>query len=591
MLLEQISSLSDLKSMDTMELTILATEIRQTLIRKISKKGGHLASNLGVVELTIALHKVFDSPKDKIIFDVSHQTYVHKILTGRKDAFLYEEQYDKVSGYSNPEESKHDIFNVGHTSTSISLACGMAKARDLAGGDENIIAVIGDAALDGGEAFEGLNFVGELGSGLIIVLNDNDMSIPENHGTLSKHLTELRKNRGKIDNNYFESLGFRYCFVPDGHDIATLVKAFGEIKGTGEPILMHCCTKKGKGYAFAEQDQEKWHWAHPFDVESGQFTSNVPKENYGTIVGSHLLEKIEKDPNVVVVAASTPQCIGFNQKRRKQAGKQYVDVGIAEQHALSMAAGIAKYGGKPVFATNCTFYQRAYDQIEQEMCITKCPATMIVTHASVYGHTNDTHAGLYDIALFSNINNLIYLAPTNKEEYIAMLDWSMEQRENPVAIRVPWNGVYHTSRTVLNDYSKTCYELVYSGSQVAILALGSFFQLGEEVVRLLKQGGIHATLINPRFITGIDRKVLEMLKENHSLVVTLEDGILVGGFGSKIAQYYGTSAMRVLNRGFSMEIPNRYCPSEWIEENRLTPHQIEEDIWILLNEMREEICS
>lgn len=589
MILEQINTPEDLKQINLSELPILAEEIRHALIKKASHCGGHLASNLGIVELTIALHYVFDSPRDKIIFDVSHQTYVHKMLTGRKGTFLDEEHYNDISGYSHPGESEHDLFHIGHTSTSISLACGMAKARDLLGGTENIIAVIGDASLDGGEAFEGLNYAGEQQSGLIVVVNDNDMSIPENHGALSEALTRLRASGGKIENNYFRSLGFEYRFVRDGHDISSLISALREIKDTKKPVVVHCCTQKGKGYSFAEQDREKWHWAHPFDVETGQFTSNVPSENYGAIVGEHLLDKMRVDPSVTVVAASTPLCIGFHSARRKQAGKQYVDVGIAEQHAISMAAGIAKGGGKPVFATNCTFYQRAYDQIEQELCITGCPVTMIVTHASVYGHTNDTHAGLYDIALFSNLNNLIYLAPTNKEEYIAMLDWSMEQRQCPVAIRVPWNGVHHTERQVLTDYSETRYEMIRDGNEVAILALGSFFQLGEETAERLKEKtGIEATVINPRFITGYDRELLESLRKKHTLVVTLEDGILVGGFGSKIAQYYGASETRVLNCGFPMKIPNRYVPREWMTQSRLTPEQIAEDIEVVLKEMGEK---
>lgn len=578
MLLEQINSPTDLKNIRMDELPKLAKEIREVLIKKVSCCGGHLASNLGVVELTIALHYVFDSPTDKIIFDVSHQTYVHKMLTGRKNAFLCPEHYNDVSGYSNPQEGEHDLFYIGHTSTSISLACGMVKARDMLGGSENVIAVIGDASLDGGEAFEGLNYAGEQQTGLIIIVNDNDMSIPENHGALCMALTKLRESNGKIENNYFNSLGFEYRFVRDGHNIPSLVKVLREVKGTKRPVVVHCCTQKGKGYLFAERDREKWHYVHSFDVATGEISNTVAKENYGDIVGEYLLRKMKNDPTVAVVAASTPLCIGFNATRRKQAGNQFIDVGIAEQHAISMAVGIAKRGGKPIFATNCTFYQRAYDQIEQELCITRCPVTMIVTHASVYGHTNDTHVGLYDIALFSNINNLIYLAPTNNEEYLAMLEWSIEQRNNPIAIRVPWNGVHHTSREVLDDYSETKYEIVHHGNTVAILALGSFFQLGEQVANKLSEYGIDATLINPRYITGADKITLESLRDEHSIVVTLEDGILIGGFGAKIAQFFGSSNVRVLNFGFPIEIPNRYVPEEWMKESRLSPEQIAEDI-------------
>ncbi len=578
MIIEKINSPDNLKRLSDDELHTLTSEIRTALITKMSKLGGHMASNLGVVEITVALHKVFNSPIDKIIFDVSHQSYVHKILTGRKEAFLYEEHFEDVSGYSNPEESSHDFFNIGHTSTSISLACGMAKARDLKGDNENIIAVIGDASLDGGEAFEALNYAKELHSGLIVVLNDNNMSIPENYGGLHDLLNTLRTNRGQVENNFFSSLGFEYKFVQDGHNLCELLEAFESVKDTDHPVVVHCCTQKGKGYKFAEEEKEKWHWARPFNIETGEYISGVPEENYGAIVAEYLLKKMQSDKDVVVVAASTPLCIGFNADRRKLAGKQFVDVGIAEQNALSMTAAIAKRGGKPVFATNSTFYQRGYDQIEQEMCITKCPATMILSHASVWGHTNDTHVGLYDIALFANVPNLTYLAPTNCEEYIAMLDWSIEQQEIPVAIRIPWTKVHHAENSVRNDYSDTKYEVTKVGSQVAIIALGSFYQIGEAVVKLLKDKGINATLINPLFISGIDGETLDNLKDHHELVITLEDGIINGGFGAKIAQYYSLSPIKVMNKAFSMNIPSRYIPDDLMRKNRLLPVQIVEDI-------------
>lgn len=583
MVIEKINTPNDLKHLSVDELKILSGEIREALITKMSYTGGHMASNLGVVEITVALHTVFDSPKDKIIFDVSHQSYVHKILTGRKEAFLDKDHYDDVSGYTNPDESNHDFFNIGHTSTSISLACGMAKARDLKGENENIIAVIGDASLDGGEAFEALNYAKELKSGLIVVINDNNMSIPENYGGLHDMLNMLRENDGVVDNNFFKSLGFDYHFLKDGHDIQSLIDAFERIKDIEHPVVVHCCTQKGKGYVFAEQEKEKWHWAKPFNISTGEYIGGVPSENYGAIVANHLLKKMEQDKDVVVVAASTPLCIGFNAKNRELAGKQFVDVGIAEQNAVTMAAAMAKRGAKPVFATNSTFYQRAYDQIEQEMCISKCPATMIVSHASVWGHTNDTHVGLYDIVLLANIPNLIYLAPTNCEEYLAMLDWSIDQNQFPVAIRIPWTKVYHTDKHVQTDYSSTKYEITVSGEKVAIMALGSFYQMGEEVVEILKGRGIDATLINPRYITGLDKECLEGLKEKHQLVVTLEDAILNGGFGAKIAQYYSLSPIQVMNKGFDMDnIPTRFKSSELLEANRLLPNQIVEDIESLL---------
>ncbi len=577
MILDKVTSPADLKKLPADKLPELAREIRDVLINKASNFGGHLGSNLGVVELTIALHYVFDSPKDKIVFDVSHQCYVHKILTGRKAAFLDEKLYRSVSGYTNPKESEHDMFNVGHTSTSISLACGLAKGRDICKRTENIIAVIGDAALDGGEAFEALNSAVEVGGGLIVVVNDNDMSIPENHGALCKHLAELRKNEGKCENNFFKALGFDYYFVKDGHNIAELIEAFTKVKDITHPVIVHCVTKKGKGYSFAEDNSEKWHWAHPFNIETGEFYKGtaVPKENYGSIVGQYLMQKIKDDPKIVAMTASVPAYIGFNSERRKEAGSQYVDVGIAEANGVTMAAAIAKSGGKPVFVTGSSFYQRAYDQIEQEMCINRCAATMLVAFSGINGHDSDAHAGLYDMALLGNIPGLIYLAPSNKQEYLAMLEWSIEQNESPVAIRIPWNGVHYTNEPVPPEYSKTKYMVRKSGSQVAILGLGSFYQLAEQVAELIKKEmKIEPTLIDPMFITGVDEPLLEDLKSNHKLIVTLEDGIVLGGFGARISQFYGVDDMKVINCGFHTEVPTQFTVEEMMEKNGLMPEQI-----------------
>lgn len=579
MYLEQINSPKDVKKLNYEELIALAQEMRETLIQKTSVCGGHLASNLGIVELTIALHYVFDAPTDKIVFDVSHQTYCHKMLTGRKDAFLDAAQYDSVSGYSNPAESEYDLFSLGHSATSIGLACGLVKARDLRGGNENVIAVIGDSALDGGGAFEALNYAAELGSGLIVIVNDNDMSIPENYGALSRQFSRLRETGGTVADNFFQALGFAYHYVPNGHSVMDIISVFQMVKNIDRPVVIHVSTQKGKGYSLAEADPEKWHWARPFKVETGELTSGVPKENYGAIAGAFLLDKIQRDPAVAVVAASTPNCIGFHAENRKRAGKQYIDVGIAEQNAVTLAAGMAKSGAKPVFATNSTFFQRAYDQIAQEICINRCPVTMIVTHGSVFGHSNDTHTGLLDMALLGNIPNLLYLAPANKQEYLAMLDWSIEQREFPVAIRVPWTGVRQADGPVPQKYGEVCYHTQTEGERVAILALGGFFQLGEQTAHLLtERTGITPTLVNPRFITGLDVPTLEGLEEKHSLVVTIEDGILSGGFGARIAQFYAARPVKVLNCGFSMDIPNHFKPRELMEQNRLTPECIVDDI-------------
>lgn len=577
MVIDKINFPEDLKKLDLKELNILSNEIREILINKASIYGGHLGSNLGVVELTIALNYVFDLPNDKIIYDVSHQSYVHKILTGRKNAFIEEDKFNSITGYTNPKESIYDCFNIGHTSTSISLACGLAKGRDIKKTNENVIAVIGDASLDGGEAFEALNYASELNSGLIVVVNDNNMSIPENHGGLNNLLTELRENNGKVRNNYFESLGFEYIFVKDGHDLQSLIDTFNKVKNTKHQIVVHCCTQKGKGYKFAEENREKWHWSHPFDINTGEYNkkSSVPTENYGNIVGEYLINKIKNDSSVVAMTASVPAYIGFNPQRRALAGSNYIDVGIAEQHGITMAAAISKNGGKPVFVTGSSFYQRAYDQIEQEMCVNSCPATLLVAFSGINGHNTDCHAGLFDIALLGNIPKLIYLAPTNKEEYIDMLDWSIEQSETPVAIRIPWNGVYHSTASLPHIYNEVKYSIENEGNTVAVIALGSFFQLGQDIVKVLySKHNINATLINPRFITGIDEKCLENLKRKHKLVVTLEDAIVSGGFGSRISQFYGCSEMKVINMGFSMDIPTMFSKEELLEKNGLTQDQI-----------------
>lgn len=580
MYLEKISTPADVKKLDTEQLVILAEEMRAALIQKLSKHGGHFGPNLGMVEATIALHYVFDSPKDKIVFDVSHQSYCHKMLTGRKDAFLHEEQYDDVSGYTNPAESKHDFFNVGHTSTSVSLASGLAKARDLSGESGNVIAVIGDGSLSGGEALEGLDFASELKSNFIIIVNDNDMSIAENHGGLYQNLKELRETNGTSPCNLFRAFGLDYRFVPDGNDISAMIAALQEVKDIDHPVVVHMVTQKGKGYALAEQYKEIWHWCMPFDVETGKPAVSFEGEDYGTLTADFLLEKMKHDPKVVAVTAAVPTVMGFTEEKRKAAGKQFVDVGIAEEHAVAFSSGIAAAGGKPVFATYSSFIQRTFDQLSQDLCINKSPATILIYTASVFGMSDITHLGIYDIPLISNIPDMVYLAPTCKEEYFAMLNWSIEQNQYPVAVRVPCNGVISDGEQAETDYSNlNKYQVKQQGSKTAILALGDFYQLGEETAKsIAEKTGIAPTLINPRFITGLDEKLLTKLKENHSIVITLEDGILDGGFGEKIARFYGASNVKVLNYGLKKEFLDRYNLEEVMYQNRLTPEQIADDV-------------
>ena len=536
-----------------------------------------------MVEATIALHYVFNSPIDKIIFDVSHQSYSHKLLTGRKDAYLNVERFNEVSGYTNPEESEHDFFNVGHTSTSVSLACGLAKARDVQGKNENIIAVIGDGALSGGEALEGLNFAWELNCNLIIVVNDNGMSIAENHGGLYQNLKLLRESNGDAACNFFKALGFDYRYVADGHNIRDLITVFSSVKDINHPVVVHINTIKGKGYSLAEENKEDWHWRPPFYVESGNTRRILTGENYDTIVCDYLLEKMKADPKVVAIVAAVPATIGFTEEKRKEAGEQFVDVGICEEHAVAMAAGIARNGGKPIFATHSSFFQRTYDQISQELCINNCAATLLVRNASVWGMNDITHLGIFDIPMMSNIPNLVYLAPTNCEEYLAMLEWSIEQDKYPVAIRIPRNGVHHTNRKVQKNYDVLNeYEITVQGRDVAIIALGDFYQMGEEIVEKLKQDNIFSTLINPRFITGVDSSLLNKLRDTHSLVVTLEDGVLDGGFGQKIAGFYGSSNIRVENFGLRKEFIDRYISQQILEENGLTVENISQVVLSLL---------
>lgn len=580
MYIEKINGPEDVKKLNTEELTAMAEEMRQALLKRASIHGGHFGPNFGMVEATIAMHYVFESPKDKIVYDVSHQTYPHKMLTGRKDAYLYEDHYDDVSGYSNPNESEHDHFTVGHTSTSVSLACGLAKARDLKGENGNVIAVIGDGSLSGGEALEGLDYAAELDGNLIIVVNDNDMSIAENHGGLYSNLKLLRDTNGEAECNLFKAMGLDYCYVQHGNDVADLIAAFEKVKNSKKPVVVHINTLKGKGYAPAEEHKEQWHFNGPFKIETGEPLYIPEGEDFSDITADYLLKKMKEDPAVVAITSGTPTVLGFTEDKRKEAGKQFVDVGIAEETAVALASGIAANGGKPVYGVYSTFIQRTYDQLAQDLCINNSPATIVTFWGSIYGMNDVTHLGLYDIPMMANIPNLVYLAPTTKEEYLAMLDWSIEQNEHPVAIRLPGGAVLSDGKTVTKDFSKlNKYEVTQEGGNVAIIGLGTFYSLANEVaVELEKKQNVKATVINPYYITGVDNELLESLKENHDIVITLEDGILDGGFGEKIARFYGDSDMKVLNFGLKKEFLDRYDASEVLKENHLTAEQIVEDI-------------
>ncbi len=581
MYLENINGPEDVRKLDIGQLDVLAGEVRRFLIEKLSNHGGHVGPNLGMVEATVALHYVFNSPEDKIVFDVSHQSYAHKILTGRKLAFMNPEHYDDVTGYSEPSESVHDHFVIGHTSTSVSLACGLVKGRDLAGGKENVIAVIGDGSLSGGEALEGLDVAGsELRSNFIIIVNDNQMSIAENHGGLYKNLQLLRETGGKAENNLFRALGLDYLYVADGNDIASLIEAFGKVKDIDHPVVVHINTLKGKGLKYAEENKEKWHYGAPFDIETGEPRYKSVGEDYGNLTASHLLEKMPAHPQLVAITSGTPAVFGFTKERREQAGRQFVDVGIAEETAVAMASGIAHRGGKPVWGVYSTFIQRTYDQLSQDLCINDNPALVLVFGGGIESLNDVTHTCFYDIPLLANIPNLIYLAPSCREEYFAMLDWALAYREHPVAVRVPVNGVISRTDTETADvdWSVPAYEITRRGNRVAVLGLGSYYQLGEKACDLLKAHGVEATLVNPRIITSLDTAALEALKAGHELVVTLEDGQIDGGWGEKIARYYGDSGMKVLVRGQRKQFEDHYVVDELLRENRLAPEQIAEDV-------------
>lgn len=580
MILETLNGPKDLKQLNIEQLNVLAQEIRDALMFKLTKKGGHVGPNFGMVEMEIALHYVFDSPVDKIIFDISHQTYPHKMLTGRQQAFLDEDHFADISGYTDPHESEHDHFMLGHTSTSISLASGMAKARDLAHRDENIIAIMGDGSLSGGEALEGLNVCGsELNSNMIIIINDNQQSIAENHGGLYENLAQLRATNGECENNLFKAMGLDYLYVNQGNDIQTLINVFNQVKDIDHPIVLHINTIKGKGFEIAETNKEPWHYHGPFSLEEQDNDSQV-SVSYASITSDFLLEEMKKDEKVVVVTPGVPGAFGFDQTKRKQAGKQFVDVGIAEQQATSMVTGLAQNGAKPVLISSVTFMQRAVDQISHDMCLNNVPATILLNGGSLNAFRDATHLGIFGISMFSHIPNLVLLAPTNVEEYLSMLKYSIHQTKYPVMILLPGNGLVYSNKPVDTNYDNiNQYQVTHQGSEVAIIAAGGFYQHGEALLEAINQElGINPTLINPRFLSGLDKDLLEQLKANHQLVITIEDGIKEGGFGSSIASFYGPSLVKVINYGVDKVFYDRFDPGQLLIDNGMSINQIVNDI-------------
>ena len=594
MYIEKIQSPADLKGMDIATLNVVADEVRQAVLNRVSKHGGHVGPNLGFVEATVALHYVFNAPEDKFVFDVSHQCYPHKVLTGRAAGFLGNvDDMNAISGYSSPAECpEYDNFEVGHTSTSISLATGLQKARDVKGTKENIIAIIGDGSLSGGEAFEGLDEASELGTGIIIIVNDNEMSIAENHGGIYKNLRALRESRGECEHNWFKAWGFEYKYLEEGNDIERLIEVFRSVKDTDKPTVVHIHTEKGHGYAPAVNDKEAWHWGMPFNLDDGSrplrnadgtMPEVKPCETYPELFSDWMLSEMKKDKTLIAVTAGTPTAAGFTADKRKLAGSQHLDMGIAEEQAVAMISGMAKGGLRPVWTVYSTFIQRTYDQIAQDLCINSNPAVINVVGGGVNSMNDITHICLFDIPMLCSIPGLIYLAPTTCEEYFAMIRWAILQDKKPIAIRVPSNGVVHTTEKVDEVYSyESKYKMMHEGSKVAIIAAGSFYQKGENVVRLLADKGIDATLVNPRYLNEVDADTLEALKTNHNLVVTLEDGCKDGGFGECIASYYGTSDMKVLVCGVKKGLYDRYNVEQLLKDNRLLDEQIVEDVLALI---------
>ncbi len=590
MYIEKIKSPAFLKGLNLEELNIVADETRQAVLNRVSKHGGHVGPNLGFVEATVALHYVFDAPKDKLVFDVSHQCYPHKVLTGRASGFLGNvDDMNAISGYSSPAECpEYDNFEVGHTSTSISLATGLQKARDIKGTDENIIAIIGDGSLSGGEAFEGLDEASELGTGIIVIVNDNEMSIAENHGGIYKNLRALRESRGTCEHNWFKAWGFEYKYLEEGNNIEKLIEVFKSVKGTDKPTVVHIHTEKGHGYAPAVANKEAWHWGLPFNLEDGSrprkndngtIPQTAPQEDYGTLFSDWMLREMKQDKTLIAVTAGTPAAAGFTVDKRNEAGKQHIDMGIAEEQAAAMISGMAKGGLHPVWTVYSTFIQRTYDQIAQDLCINSNPAVINVVGGGVNSMNDITHICLFDIPMLCSIHGLIYLAPTTCEEYFAMLRWAIQQDQKPVAIRVPSNGVVHTSEPVDTEYGyEPKYKVIHKGKNVAIIAAGSFFQKGENVARLLTEKGINATLVNPRYLNDVDTDTLEGLKTDHQLVVTLEDGCKDGGFGERIASFYGLSDMKVLVGGIKKGLYDRFDVNKLLSDNNLLDEQIVDEI-------------
>ncbi|WP_050612277.1 1-deoxy-D-xylulose-5-phosphate synthase [Ligilactobacillus agilis] len=573
-LLNKVTRPADIKAFSMPELKQLASEMRQLVLEKDAAISGHVGPNLGAMEATIAFHYVFDSPKDKIIWDISHLAYGHKMLTGRKEAFLDPDHYHDVSGYSAPDESEHDFFTVGHTSTSVALAVGMAKARDVLGQQGNIVAFIGDGSLSGGLAFEGLNNASVLKSNLIIVVNDNQMSIAENQGGLYQALADLRASNGQAKNNFFTAVGFDYHYVSDGNDFKAMITAFEEVKDSTSPVVLHINTLKGKGYQPAVNNKERFHWSNPFDLKTGRLLKQPSGESYAQIIMDELDKQVKAGQPIVAMNAAIPGTFKLHEFEAKHPDR-YFDTGIAEQDCLTEAAGLAKGGAKPVVFQNSTFMQRAYDQLSHDVALNDLPV-IIMVNGGINGGSK-THLGIFDIPYLNTIPNINYLHPSNQAELLAMLRWALAKAKHPVAIRIPSQPVV-LGTALQEDFAPSHYDLVCEGKTVALLGLGKFAQLAVKTAELLAKKGQQVTVVKPYSATSLDEECLSGLEAKHRLVVTLEDASIVGGFGSLVSQFYADKAMKVLNYGAAKEFTDNISKAELYKQFHLTPELLAQDI-------------
>ena len=568
--LDKVNSPEDIKKMSINEMDILAKDIRKFLVRSISKTGGHLASNLGVVELTLALHKVFNSPTDKIIWDVGHQSYVHKIITGRKSDFDTLRQFNGLSGFPKENESNHDVFDTGHSSTSISVGTGIACSRDIKGDDFSVISVIGDGSITGGMALEALNHLGYIKTKMIIILNDNEMSIDQNVGGMARHLSNIIRNstvnkvKGEVEKilnitpggsilsktaykvkdsimskfapqecEFFDSLGIKYSGPIDGHNINELINALEYAKKQNGPILLHVITKKGKGYKYAEQEPHKYHGVSKFDIKEGVKSSGA--KSTSSVVGDKLVELANKDERVVAITAAMPSGTGLN-KFSQMYPHRYYDVGIAEQHAVAFACGLAKDNMKPYFAVYSSFLQRAYDQVIHDMCITNKDVTLLIDRAGLVGNDGETHHGMFDLSYLNNVPNISVMAPKDTKELELMIDLSLDIK-GPVAIRYPRGNSYFLDKGKYEPIKLGEYEVINKGKDIAVIAIGNMVKQAIDSMDILKEKGIEPTIVNARFLKPIDEAILRDIFNNHKYIVTIEDNVIIGGFGSRINKF------------------------------------------------------